>query len=95
MLASISAAPRLSDTIEAGARIMGTRGPRYPYMDCWAALAAGLNGQPVDNYMVCALYGNNPWGITCGSDLEHWLRLAPVQGYDWATIIGKLREHGL
>jgi hypothetical protein len=84
---------KLSDAIEAGARLLGTPGPLH-VVDCWTAAEAGLSGVVPDTAPVNTLYWENPWGIRPGSDLEHWLRLTVTFRYRWSDVLRRLRGYG-
>lgn len=82
---------KLSDAIEKGATILGTRGPSDDD-DCWVAASLGLGGTASAD-VVSDLYWNNPWGITSGSDMEMWLRGTIRECYHWSQVIKKLRAY--
>lgn len=85
---------KLSDVIEAGASLMVSRGPYHPDHDCWEAIARGLNDlYPGRHHNAQDLYQQNPWGITPGSDLEHYMRLTCVARLRWGEIIAHLRSY--
>lgn len=83
---------KLSDAIEAGARLLNTPGPSH-LVDCYVAAQAGLAQRTPSPEEQCAFYWDNPWGIAPFSELELWLRLTVTQGYRWAEVLNKLRSY--
>ena len=85
----------LSDSIEAGARLLKTKGPTFDthWSDGIGCAIAGMIGRVPTQQEVAAFYHCRDWCARFGTDLELWLRLTVYHKYTWAVVIKKLREY--